>query len=434
MTKLRGGKVLLVLNCLFALSSCQRKKVVTSKIGKKSHGRFGKAGTTVPNHHINMSTLTSIFDTLPDDSEGLISLIYQENPNHESSTRSTDLYETSTSQKNLKIKESETEGDYNGDNDPLDLAGQHADLDFVINTVNEHKEKMLQKPNLYTKDLKRLDAALPVGVQLTVENIESVSSEKMDLTLTFVLKQIWLDKRLAHGGKGKVHVPSKIIGKIWIPDIIIQNAKTTSMHSTLSDNYMMKIGPNGEMEYSIKMSSTIICQMQLTNFPMDRQLCALSLYSFAFSGSDLCLYWSSSPNLFNEHSIDGLSNFYLEHYTNRITNMTDCGTPNEPNCEYKFFLTLEFEFKRMFMSVFFTSYLPAMVMVILGGMATFIDPKSSPARVTLGITTVLTISTVIQGVKTLLPQVNYLTALDVYLWVCFFFVCITLIEYVYRKW
>ena len=112
--------------------------------------------------------------------------------------------------------------------------------------------------------------------------------------------------------------------------------------------------------------------------------------------------------------------------------MTDCGTPNEPNCEYKFFLTLEFEFKRMFMSVFFTSYLPAMVMVILGGMATFIDPKSSPARVTLGITTVLTISTVIQGVKTLLPQVNYLTALDVYLWVCFFFVCITLIEYVYE--
>lgn len=83
------------------------------------------------------------------------------------------------------------------------------------------------------------------------------------------------------------------------------------------------------------------------------------------------------------------------------------------------------------MTVFFTTYLPAIVMVILGGMATFMDPKSSPARVTLGITSVLTISTVIQGMKSMLPQVNYLTALDVYLWTSFFFVCVTLVEYIY---
>ena len=49
---------------------------------------------------------------------------------------------------------------------------------------------------------------------------------------------------------------SAIIHKIWIPDIIIQNAKTTALHSTLSDNFMMKIGGKGEMEYSVKMSST----------------------------------------------------------------------------------------------------------------------------------------------------------------------------------
>ena len=70
-------------------------------------------------------------------------------------------------------------------------------------------------------------------------------------------------------------------------------------------------------------------------------------------------------------------------------------------------------------------------MVLLGGLATYIDPKSSPARVGMGITTVLTISTVIQGLKSQLPAVNYLTALDVYLWACFFFVSVTLIEYAY---
>ena len=59
------------------------------------------------------------------------------------------------------------------------------------------------------------------------------------------------------------------------------------------------------------------------------------------------------------------------------------------------------------------------------------DSTSSPARVTLGIFSVLTISTVIQGMKSMLPQVNYLTALDLYLWTCFFFVCVTLVQFIY---
>lgn len=49
----------------------------------------------------------------------------------------------------------------------------------------------------------------------------------------------------------------------------------------------------------------------------------------------------------------------------------------------------------------------------------------------MGITSVLTVSTVIQGLKSQLPKVSYLTALDVYLWVCFLFVGSTLVEYAY---
>ena len=81
-------------------------------------------------------------------------------------------------------------------------------------------------------------------------------------------------------------------------------------------------------------------------------------------------------------------------------------------CRSKNILMMEFEFKRYFLSMFFVSYLPATVMVLLGGLSTYIDAKSSPARVGMGITTVLTISTVITGIKAQLPAVSYLTALD----------------------
>ena len=76
---------------------------------------------------------------------------------------------------------------------------------------------------------------------------------------------------------------------------------------------------------------------------------------------------------------------------------------------------MELEFKRYFLSVFFVSYLPATVMVMLGGLSTYIDPKSSPSRVGMGITTVLTISTVIQGVKAQLPAGKCLYIFDIFI-------------------
>ena len=48
----------------------------------------------------------------------------------------------------------------------------------------------------------------------------------------------------------------------------------------------------------------------------------------------------------------------------------------------------------------------------------------------LGVMTVLTTSTIIQGLKNSLPQVSYLTALDIYLWACFLFVFAAVLEYV----
>ena len=74
-------------------------------------------------------------------------------------------------------------------------------------------------------------------------------------------------------------------------------------------------------------------------------------------------------------------------------------------------------------------YLPAILMVLLAGFSMWIDAKSVPARITLCVTTVLTIITIIASLKSTMPKVSYLTALDIYLWICFIFVLSTVIEY-----
>ena len=71
------------------------------------------------------------------------------------------------------------------------------------------------------------------------------------------------------------------------------------------------------------------------------------------------------------------------------------------------------------------------MMVCLAGLSTLVDANCVSARIGMGLTTILTVSTLIQSIKSKIPNVSYLTALDIYLWVCFFFVFAATVEYVW---
>ena len=73
-------------------------------------------------------------------------------------------------------------------------------------------------------------------------------------------------------------MPKSIRNRIWKPDVSIKGAKHASLHSVVVDNQRMEIGPEGNIEYKVKMSTTLVCKMALASFPMDRQTCTLSMY------------------------------------------------------------------------------------------------------------------------------------------------------------
>ena len=59
----------------------------------------------------------------------------------------------------------------------------------------------------------------------------------------------------------------------------------------------------------------------------------------------------------------------------------------------------------------------------------WLNRGAAPARVSLGVTTVLTMTTLMGSVNAALPKISYMKSIDIYLGVCFFMVFGALIEY-----
>ena len=77
----------------------------------------------------------------------------------------------------------------------------------------------------------------------------------------------------------------------------------------------------------------------------------------------------------------------------------------------------------------FTIYIPTFMTVCVSWMSFWLDHKSAPARVALGVTTLLAMSTTQASIQNSLPPVAYTKAIDVWTGVCVVFVFSALLEY-----
>ena len=77
-------------------------------------------------------------------------------------------------------------------------------------------------------------------------------------------------------------------------------------------------------------------------------------------------------------------------------------------------LKVELIFKREFSYYLLTIYVPCCMLVIVSWVSFWLDQNAIPARVSLGVTTLLTMSTQTSGINAQLPPVSYTKAIDVW--------------------
>ena len=92
-------------------------------------------------------------------------------------------------------------------------------------------------------------------------------------------------------------------------------------------------------------------------------------------------------------------------------------------------LMVVFKFRRMLGYFMFQTYIPTCLIVMMSWISFWIKPEAVPARVTLGVTSLLTLSTQHASSQKALPPVSYIKAIDMFMNACTVFVFCSLIEY-----
>ncbi|KAK0181589.1 hypothetical protein PV327_003861 [Microctonus hyperodae] len=117
-----------------------------------------------------------------------------------------------------------------------------------------------------------------------------------------------------------------------------------------------------------------------------------------------------------------LPRFTLEKFeTDYCNSKTNTG---EYSC-----LKVDLLFKREFSYYLIQIYIPCCMLVIVSWVSFWLDQSAVPARVSLGVTTLLTMATQTSGINASLPPVSYTKAIDVWTGVCLTFVFGALLEF-----
>ena len=76
-------------------------------------------------------------------------------------------------------------------------------------------------------------------------------------------------------------------------------------------------------------------------------------------------------------------------------------------------------------------YIPSSLIVIISWVSFWLNRGATPARVGLGVTTVLTMTTLMASTNAALPKISYVKSIDVYLGACFFMVFASLLGIIF---
>ncbi|GMT32120.1 hypothetical protein PFISCL1PPCAC_23417, partial [Pristionchus fissidentatus] len=212
-----------------------------------------------------------------------------------------------------------------------------------------------------------------------------------------------------------------ILNMMWHPDVYFANARIAEFHTVTQPNFLVWIESDGSILYDTRISLVVLCTLNLEKWPLDSQRCNLRILSYAYDTDQLEIEWKGEDPITRNSGI-GMSDMHIiDLYPGLCDGNYSTGTWS---C-----VTAEFHVKREITHHVMQSYVPTTLIVVISWFSFWLDVEAVPARVSLAITTLLTLSTQASAARMALPEVSYMKAIDVWMGACMMFVFGVMIEF-----
>ncbi|KAM6921071.1 gamma-aminobutyric acid receptor subunit gamma-3 [Xenentodon cancila] len=292
---------------------------------------------------------------------------------------------------------------------------QETDTTEILNNLLKEYDKKL-RPDIGVKPT-------VIDVDIYVNSIGPVSSINMEYQIDIIFAQTWTDNRLRYNSTMKIlTLNSNMVGLIWLPDTIFRNSKSADSHWITMPNQLLRIWNDGKILYTLRLTINAECQLQLHNFPMDEHSCPLIFSSYGYPQDEMIYKWRKNSVAAADQKSWRLYQFDFMG----LRNTTDIIKTTAGDYVV---MTVYFDLSRRMGYFTIQTYIPCILTVVLSWVSFWIKKDATPARTALGITTVLTMTTLSTVARTSLPRVSYVTAMDLFVTVCFLFVFAALMEY-----
>lgn len=303
---------------------------------------------------------------------------------------------------------------------------QNASVPGSSKAITRLLDDLLGSPDYNSRIRPGADSGDPleVYINININDISSISEVNMEYSMTMYLREIWKDERLMYEESNlnrSITLNYNQFDRVWTPDVFIRNLKSGTFHTITVPNRLIRLSPDGTVFFSQRLAVTLSCDMQLDDYPMDNQTCKIEFGSYAYSSLDLVFKWR-----LNADAVEMNSAIRLPEYVITAVTSHDCTSPKPGSFSC---LRANFHLRRRLKAYMLTYYLPSFLVVLLSWLSFWIDPESAPARCSLSILTILTITTQSSGLMRSMPAGSVTKAIDVWMATCLVFVFGAFIEY-----
>ncbi|XP_029050414.1 glycine receptor subunit alpha-2 isoform X1 [Osmia bicornis bicornis] len=306
----------------------------------------------------------------------------------------------------------------------------------LVDMNNSTLKSRIVLPEHYVKEIRppaKRGTPVTVDFNIFVADINSINVEDMDFRVDMFVRQSWIESRLEmpedifEEGDDYVTLPPEFFDNLWQPDPYFLNAKVSEIAALNHKFSSVTLYRNKTVKYSARMHAIIACQMEFQLYPMDIQTCPIYIESFSYHKQKVRLRWGAGDVTVNPE-------MKLLQY--------DIGKPRvaEETIDYMMEksgnfsrLVVYFRFERQIGHHLIQTFAPSTLVVMLSWFSFWLGLDAIPGRVALLVTSMLTLVTMFTGLKSDIPPVAYVKALDVWMAGCMMFVFAALGEFVVVK-